>query len=119
MGNSDLDTSLEIILDTLPTEHEGPHRRKNSLTRADGLVMINMIKVITSHQGCSIGLSERQCEAIRKTPAKAFDDINDMVKERKKLFNALGVMTLAILGFVGQQLFTKIDWAKIWKFIHN
>ena len=114
---SDLDISLQAILDTLPDEHVGQQRRKNSLTYSDGLVMVNMIKVITAHQGCSIGLTERQCESIRKTPAKTFDDMNDMVKERKRLLNALGVMTLAVLGFIGQQLFTKIHWSKIWESI--
>lgn len=111
---SELDESLELILDLLPDEHTDSQTRKHSLTKADGVVMISMIKIITAHQGCSIGLSVKQAEAIRNTPAKAFEDINDIVKERKHLLNALGVMTLAVLGFIGQQLFTKIEWHRIW-----
>lgn len=114
---SELDDSLKAILDTLPEDHVGPQRRKNSLTRSDGTVLISMIKIITAHQGCSIGLSVKQAEAIRNTPASTYHDIGDMVRERKRLLNALGVMTLAVLGFIGQQLFTKVDWHKIWAYI--
>jgi hypothetical protein len=117
MPLNDLNASLKIILNLLPEEHEGQQRRQNALTRSDGHVIIAIVKEITSHQGCSIGLSARQCEAIRNTPAKNFEEMNDMVKERRRLIYALGTITLAILGFIGQQLFTKIHWGKIWESI--
>lgn len=120
MPTSELDDSLEVILNLLPEEHEGQQRRQNALTRSDGHVIIAIVKEITSHQGCSIGLSQKQCEAIRNTPAKSFNEMNDMVKERRRLIYALGTMTLAVFGFIGQQLFTKINWTnvghKVWEF---
>lgn len=117
MPESEFDQELDLILATLPEHHEGEQQRQFSLTRRDGEVVASMIRLSSKHQGCAIGLNIRQAEAIRNTPATNLTAINDIVKERKKLLQALGVMTLGVLGFIGQMLFTKIDWAKIWKFI--
>ncbi len=117
MPDATLDANLKMIIDMLPNTPDGMEHRKYALTRSDGHVIANMIKVAASNQGCSIGLSQKQMEAIRNIPAHTFTELNDMAKERKRLLNALGVMTLAVLGFVGQQLFTKIDWRRVWHFI--
>lgn len=114
MPDQNIDNSLQMIIDMLPETPDGHEQRQYALTRNDGNVIANMIKIAADNQGCSIGLTHRQMEAIRSIPAQTFTELNDMAKERKKLLNALGVMTLTVLGFIGQQLFTKIDWRKIW-----
>ena len=119
MSNEDLDASLTVILNSLPEEHDGPQRRKHSLTKEDAVLIANMIKIAVNNQGCSIGLSEQQMAAIKDIPPSMFRDIKDMVKERRRALNALGLMTLAILGWLGKWIFETIDWSKVWNFFHK
>lgn len=114
---ANLDANLEMIIEMLPADREGAERRKHSLTRDDGVVIANMIKIAAANQGCSIGLTQKQMEAIRNIPAHTFTEMNDIVKERKRLLNALGAVTLSVLAFIGHQLFTRIDWRRLGHFI--
>jgi hypothetical protein len=113
----DLDASLQIILDSLPPDSgvPGQRHRQHALTRSDALLISNMIKVAVQNQGCSIGLTDDQMLAIRGIPAGTFRDVKDMVKERRKILNALGLMTLAVLGWLGKWIFEKIDWVHVWQ----
>ena len=110
----ELDARLQIILDSLPPETDGQTKRKHALTRSDVIIISNMIKVAVTNQGCSIGLTERQMSAIRDIPPGTFRDMKDMVKERRWALNALGLMTLAILGWFGKWIFEKINWVYLW-----
>lgn len=110
MSTEELDASLEILLDTLPEEHEGPQRRKYALTKHDAKLIANMIQVSISNQGCSIGLTDGQMQAIKEITPGTFRELKDMVKERRRALNALGLMTLAVLGWLGKWIFEAIDW---------
>lgn len=115
MTTPDLDASLEIILDSLPPESKDQQHRKHALTRGDALLISNMIKVAVQNQGCSIGLTQDQMSAIRSIPAGTFRDVKEMVKERRRFLNAVGLATLTILGWVGMWIFEKIDWVHLWR----
>jgi hypothetical protein len=111
------DEAVKAILDMLPTEHEGQEKRQYALTRRDGEFMLSLIKLAIMNQGCSIGLSEQQMEALKNIPAKNISAMNDMVKERKNLLNALGALSLLLLAGMGKVLFSAFEWKKIWKFM--
>ena len=117
MTTTDFDVSLKIILDSLPEEHDGPQRRKHALTKKDAELMADMIRLAVINQGCSIGLSPEQMGAIKGIPAETFGEIKEMVRERRRLLNALGALTLAILAFVGKWIFEKVEWSKVWLFM--
>jgi galactokinase len=119
MSTEELDASLEILLDTLPDEHEGPQRRKYSLTRHDAKLIANMIQVAVTNQGCSIGLTTQQMAAIKDIAPGTFRDMRDMVKERRRVLNAIGLMTLGILGWLGKWIFETVDWHKVWSVFHK
>ncbi len=116
---TDIDDGLKAILGLLPSENEGQQKRQHSLTRRDGEVMVHMIRHIMgqSQHVCMIGLSVKQMEAYRNIPAPHVEALDDMVKERKKLLNVMGVMTFGILAFIGKVLFEKIDWHAISKLL--
>jgi len=117
MTTPELDASLEIILDSLPQDLPGQTQRKHALTRSDAVLISNMIKVAVQNQGCSIGLTDQQMSAIRDIPPHTFRDMKDMVKERRRALNALGLMTLAVLGWFGKWIFEAIDWVGLWRII--
>jgi len=119
MSTQELDASLEILLETLPEEHEGNRRSKYSLTKHDAKLIANMIQVGVNNQGCSIGLTEQQMAAIKEIPHGMFRDMRDIVKERRRVLNAIGLMTLAVLGWLGKLIFEGIDWHKFWSVFHK
>jgi len=119
MSTQELDSSLEILLNSLPEEHEGPMRRRHSLTKYDAELIANMIKVAVQNQGCSIGLTSGQMEAIKEITPNTFREIKGIVKERRRVLNAIGLMTLAVLGWLGKWVFETIDWHKVWSIFHK
>lgn len=103
MSTPDLDASLQIILDSLPVDAPGETHRQHALTRGDALLISNMIKVAVQGQGCSIGLTD---STVR--------DIKDIVRERRRIINTIGLATLAVMGWIGKWIFEKIDWVHVW-----
>jgi len=116
MSETDLETGLEMLVESLPAEHDQPNKRANVLTRADAAIIAGMIKIAMSNQGCSIGLDSQQIAALKGTPAETLQAMSGIVKERKQLLNAIGGLTLAILAWLGKLFFEAIDWAKITTF---
>lgn len=119
MSTEELDASLMILLDTLPDEHEGPQRRKYALTKHDAELISKMIKVAAQNQGCSIGLTSQQMAAIKDVAPGTFREIREIVKERRRVLNAIGLMTLAVLGWIGKLIFEAVDWSKVWSVFHK
>ena len=117
MGGEDFNLSLKVILDSLPEEHEGPQRRKHALTKKDAELIADMIRLAVSNQGCSIGLTPGQMAALKGIPPHTLNEMQEMVKERKRLLNALGAMTLAAMAFIGKWIFEKVEWHKVWLFV--
>lgn len=116
MTTTDLDLSLKMILDALPSEEDTPNHRQIQLTRKDFEMIASMIKVATTNQGCSIGFNEHQIEALKDTSADTIRAMKDMVKERKRILSAIGLATVSVMGWIGTVLFQSINWSKVGNF---
>lgn len=117
MSHEELDESLDLILDSLPEEHEGANRRKHCLTKSDAELIAKMIRVAMHNQGCSIGITQQQAVALAEIPAGNFRAMNDMVRERRKILSAIGLITVSALGWLGTTLFNAVPWRKLWEWV--
>ncbi len=114
MPEIDIQQKIQNMLDEIPDAEHDEHRREYSLSKTSARWMANMMLMIAESGGCNRGLSEDQALVLKKMTPETLHNLNDMVKERKKILALLGAVVLAILAYVGQIVLKALD-ASFWK----
>lgn len=99
---------LEQILQLLPEDREGKERRKYSLTRDDVTILMSLMQMMQPQHSCIL-LDTEQSNALASLDAESIRDISVMVKERRRLLRLVGLMVLAVLGYVGKAALAAMD----------
>ena len=114
-GQMPLGEKIQNMLDELPDTPLSNTKREYALSKKDARWLANLVLVVSEHQGCAIGLTTEQIDAIRNTPAHTLRAMKDMEAERNKALKALGVITLALLGGIGKLIFDTVNWTRVWQ----
>ena len=106
---------INVILSMLPDSKEGQEKRSCSLTKRDGEILAEMIRLAVASQACSLGLTEAQAMALKELPPENIRAIASIVKERRRVLAAIGTLVMAILVAVGTGAVNAMDFSWIKK----